>query len=229
MESQSSPMTDARPEQRVPVLLTENRILLPGVPMSYLVFNPRSRVMVDDLMKRPPEARWLAVARAKPEGEVPRDFLSAVYPVATVGRITHYEQWSEEGDHHIVLDESRRALLREYDRGERYDHVHVTWLPDQPADPSEVAEVLDQLGQAVLYVASRLDLDGRDLVSVVAGRDRPDLLSYRLATVTTRTTDRLYGLLAETDPVRRLRWALDVMIGLLGVVSRRTVEDSLPV
>jgi len=154
-------------------------VLLPGVTTPYRVFEPRYRALVQDLLARPEQERWLSVPRLdqRPQSDVGEAFAT----VATVARMTHCSP-QDDGEFHILVEAIARCRLNECPSEHDYRLAGVEPLPDVEDQTTEarLSRALETIAHGVFSLATRVGDPIEDLLKVFAREPRREYLLYRL-------------------------------------------------
>lgn len=118
----------------VPLFPLPGHVLLPGLPVPFLVFEPRYRALVGDLLQRPPEGRWLAVPRIAPGHEHAAAGRPPLLPVVSAARLAAVSELPD-GRFHIAVVAEGRWHLHELDSGHPYRLAQLVRMPEPEAGP----------------------------------------------------------------------------------------------
>ncbi len=135
----------------LPLFPLPDHVLLIGLPMSYRVFEPRYRALVDDLIGLEPSQRWIAIPRLEDgwqgryEGAPPFRALAAIGLVRTI-------RPAESGQFHIRVEGVQRCQLEELPSQHPYRVARPLPLSDLPSEVSD-----DQIGLGVDEVLGLID------------------------------------------------------------------------
>ncbi|MFP5219898.1 MAG: LON peptidase substrate-binding domain-containing protein [Actinomycetes bacterium] len=185
-------------------------VLVPGQLLPLHVFEPRYRVLVEDLLGQPESARELGVLAIRAGREVGEDGVLALHEVGTVARLRTADR-HPDGRYDVLTVGVDRFRVVGFEHDKPYLVGRVERLSDAPGDPADAA-VLAPAARAALaqYV--------RALAAAGSGRDAlpelpedPRSLGY-LVTAAARVdlADR-QALLEAPDDAARLRAALDLL------------------
>ena len=185
-------------------------VLVPGQVLPLHVFEPRYRVLVEDLLAGDAAHRELGVVAIRSGREVGEDGVLALHEVGTVARLRTAELHTD-GRYDLLTVGTDRFRLVGFEHDKPYLVGRVERLPDTPGDHAD-AELLAPATRAALaqYV--------RALAAAGSGRDAlpelpadPRSLGY-LVTAAARVdlADR-QALLEADDDAARLRAALDLL------------------
>ncbi|MER7082197.1 LON peptidase substrate-binding domain-containing protein [Saccharopolyspora kobensis] len=179
-------------------------VLLPGGHLPLHVFEPRYRQLVEDLVGESLPDRRFGVVAIRQGWEVGEDNVDSMYDVGCSALLDQVR--ALPGNRYDVSAAGeRRFRLLQIDRDTApYLIAHVQWLPDtEPADDSPARrEHLTTAARAAhqRYHATGLRGGNRELPDADAAE-----LSYLLADDCVLTVEDRQDLLAETDPLVRLR------------------------
>lgn len=167
----------------VPIFPLPDHIFLPDLPTPYYVIDEPERRMIEDLLEKPEELRWLSIPRLSSHTSDSRFGAPEFEPVATVGKLLHVLDLSE-GHYHIVVHGRFRARLVELPSDKSYRMALVEpWCDIERTEgealmlgdtsvPQLLASLAHQLGDAFTGIAD-------------AVRTSPDLSTaiYRLGAI----------------------------------------------
>ncbi|WP_093149626.1 LON peptidase substrate-binding domain-containing protein [Saccharopolyspora antimicrobica] len=179
-------------------------VLLPGGHLPLHVFEPRYRQLVEDLVGESLPDRRFGVVAIRQGWEVGEDNVDSMYDVGCSALLDQVR--ALPGDRYDVSAAGeRRFRLLQIDRDTApYLIAHVQWLPDvEPPDDSPARrEHLTTAARAAhqRYHATGLRGGNREMPDAGAAE-----LSYLLADDCVLTVEDRQDLLAETDPLVRLR------------------------
>lgn len=192
-------------------------VLLPGGSLPLHIFEARYRQLVMDLVNEVVPERRFGVIGIRQGWEVGEDNVDAMYEVGCSARLGEVQQLPE-GRYDITSTGHHRFRLLQIDtEAAPYLMARVEWLPDTTSerDSEALRERVAASARAALerYVATGLRVDG---APVDPDEAEPDQLAYALAENCVLSNEDRQRLLAETDPLARLR---DVR----ALISRETV------
>ncbi|MFB9569539.1 LON peptidase substrate-binding domain-containing protein [Saccharopolyspora hordei] len=181
-------------------------VLLPGGHLPLHVFEPRYRQLVEDLVGEAVPDRRFGVVAIKQGWEVGEDNVDSMYDVGCSAVLDTVRQLPG-GRYDVSATGERRFRLLQIDRSTApYLVANVQWLPDTEPERDSPArrEHLTTAARAAheRYHATGLRGGRRDAPG--ADVDLADL-SYLLADDCVLTVEDRQDLLAETDPLARLR------------------------
>ncbi|RCW43250.1 hypothetical protein DFQ14_107139 [Halopolyspora algeriensis] len=180
-------------------------VLLPGSELSLHIFEPRYRRLVVDLAKEVVPDRRFGVVGIKQGWEVGPDNVESLYEVGCSVLLGEMQQLPE-GRYDITGTGEHRFRLLEIDtEAAPYLMARVEWLPD--TEPEQNSERLrDRLAASARAAHERYHSTG------LHGEKREELpeagideLAHVLAEDCVLSNDDRQSLLAETDPLARLR------------------------
>jgi uncharacterized protein len=172
----------------IPVFPLPNLVMFPRAVQFLHVFEDRYRSMMSDLLERPADQRFMAMALLKPGYESRYHTNHAeIYPTLCVGLVVRYEIL-EDGTFNLILRGICRARVREEDRDGPYRLAYLKPLPDaQCGADFDEADARTRLGRVLMepsfdQIAQaqpcrawvRSDLDLSDLVDLFAFHLLPD-------------------------------------------------------
>lgn len=181
-------------------------VLLPGGHLPLHVFEPRYRQLVEDLVGEAVPDRRFGVVAIKQGWEVGEDNVDSMYDVGCSAVLDQVRQLPG-GRYDVSAAGERRFRLLQIDRSAApYLVAKVQWLPDtEPADDSPARrEHLTTAARAAHQRYHATGLRGGSRETPGADADAA-ALSYLLADDCVLTVEDRQDLLAETDPLVRLR------------------------
>lgn len=186
-------------------------VLLPGASLPLHVFEARYRQLVEDLVNGVLPDRRFAVIAIKQGWEVGEGNVEAMHDVGCTATLQQVRQLPE-GRYDIVVTGDQRFRLLDVDReAAPYLMARVEWLPDIEPTAADRAGVSDEHRQRLCdsaraaydrYQASGLRRTSRNPPD--SDTDLADL-AYALADDCMLSAEDRQTLLAETDPLARLR------------------------
>ncbi|NYH78051.1 hypothetical protein FHR84_001373 [Actinopolyspora biskrensis] len=181
-------------------------VLLPGGSLPLHIFEARYRQLVQDLVNEVVPGRRFGVVGIRQGWEVGEDNVDAMYDVGCSARMGEIQQLPEGRYDTTSSGEHRFRLLQLDTEAAPYLMARVEWLPD--TEPDQDSEQLrDRLAASARaaherYLATGLRVEGS--TSPPEDADTADL-AYGLAESCVLSPDDRQNLLAETDPLLRLR------------------------
>jgi Lon protease-like protein len=127
-----------------------DHVLLPGLPASFRIFEPRYRALVADLAAADPERRWLAMPRLAPGWQAGYGGSPAYLPVAALALVRDIRPLAG-GESLIIVEGLVRLRLGDAPSPHPYRLARAAALPDAPDDSDRAqlaAGVADLAGQA---------------------------------------------------------------------------------
>jgi Lon protease-like protein len=198
-----------------------DHILLPGVVTPYRVFEPRYRTLVDELLDSPEHERWISVPRLAAGWKRDYHGTPPLCELATVGRVTSFEELP--GGHCLISVEGEaRCRLFERPSDRPYRIARVEPVPDLSCEVSgaELTRRWESIVQAVYTLTQLLGSAVSDLAVAAAVADRDALMSFRLAGASVDGPDERQAILEERRLERRLDHVLEALGGLVALASR---------
>ncbi|EQD88153.1 LON peptidase substrate-binding domain-containing protein [Saccharopolyspora erythraea] len=188
-------------------------VLLPGASLPLHVFEPRYRQLTMDLLNEVVPDRRFGVVAIRQGWEVGEDNVDSMYDVGCSAVLRDVRQLPE-GRYDITASGEQRFRLLQIDReAAPYLMARVQWLPDvEPKKDSE--DLRDRLAASARSAHERYHGTGLRGDSYEAPDDGTavDELSYALAEDCVLSTEDRQALLAETDPLARLRLVRRLML-----------------
>ncbi|WP_344135031.1 LON peptidase substrate-binding domain-containing protein [Saccharopolyspora halophila] len=181
-------------------------VLLPGGHLPLHVFEARYRKLVQALLNEELPDRRFGVVTIRQGWEVGEDNVDSMYDVGCTAIMDNVRQLA--GDRYDVsaTGERRFRLLQIDTESAPYLLAHVQWLPDATPEPDNPAR-RERLTAAAREAHERYHSSGlRNEPHETPGADAdPADLSYLLAEDCVLSVEDRQALLAETDPMVRLR------------------------
>lgn len=218
---EDDPIQGSLPTQ-VPLFPLPDHVLLPASPAPYRVFEARYRALVQDLMARPEDRRWLAVPRLAAGWRDDYHGNPPFHETATVGRIVRCEPLTG-GHFFIVVEGAARVRLVEHRAATPYRVARVQPLPDTPPAPSDVAALrrsLEGISQAVYALAQLLGSGADDLARAAGDREDLDAMLWRVASCVVDDPDERQSFLEQRLLADRASGVLDTLTSLVGMAAR---------
>jgi len=125
---------------------------LPGFPSPYRIFEPRYRVLVEDLLELPEDEQWLGLPMAPLERSGGSGLLFPAGRVTAVGRLLHVHPLPHL-QYMIVVGEGRRAILEEISSVTPYQQARVVTVPAPQWPPQGLEQVRAALNRLLQLVA----------------------------------------------------------------------------
>lgn len=184
-------------------------VLVPGQRLPLHVFEPRYRVLVEDLLAQPVAEQRFGVVAIRSGQEVGEDGVLALHEVGCTARLRRVEQ-HDDGRYDIVAGGAERFRLVGFEHDKPYLVGRVDLLPENPGEgdgPALAAAVRVAVGDYLRALAAtgageavvpELPADPRELGYLVTGGLRLDL-------------DERQTLLQQPDDSARLRVALALL------------------
>ena len=190
------------PATILPLFPLPDHVLLPGVPVSFRIYEPRYRAMVADLEELSEDDRWLAIPRLAEGWKT--DYVGAppFHAVAAAARLLRI-QAMEHGQYMIVVEGGLRLRLAEISSSRPYRLARWAALPD--LTPSSEAAMLaaEEVLAKVRVIARRLGDGTEQLAEMIAGEDHV-VVADRLAAVLLGGADDRQRYLEDRDVAHRL-------------------------
>lgn len=216
MSVQIAPGLDAL----VPLFPLPEHVLLPAAPTPYRIFELRYRKMVEDLLAKPADERFLVVPRVlagDPDAEGQEPFTAT----AGLGLMTLATPLTD-GDWLIVVEGVAACAVHEVDAPfTPYRVARVTPLRDRPSAGATDAPTTAELISAFFALFEVLGTGAGDLTVQRAEESASDpLVTYRIAAAVVEDVDTRQRILEERCDAERRRLVYDVIVELLHVASR---------
>ncbi len=223
---------ETRTQIVVPVLPLDGHVLLPAASTPYRVSDPLHRQLVQDLLAKPADQRWLAVPPRLPlhvgataEGAESTDGELAVLGMLTVAT-------SLDGGEYIIVVEGRMVCRLEAPATlghASYRMAHVRPLSDRPESLAEARVATTALVQSLFSLYDCFGLAAADL-PVGDGTPLDDAaLVYRVAHAVIHDPAQRAAMLVERCPARRRAVVLEVIADQLAFAFRERLLGRPPV
>jgi Lon protease-like protein len=180
-------------------------VLFPGALLPLHVFEPRYRVLVEDLLAAP-EPRRFAIVAIREGHEVGADALRATYDVGCVAEVVEVQPAADRRYALLVLGGPRCRLL-ELDRARPYLQAEVELLDEPTGDDAALATAAARARDA--FAAYHRILPRGEGPADLPGD--ATALSYALAARLLVALPERQALLAAADTERRLRAAAELL------------------
>lgn len=187
-------------------------VVFPGAPLPLHIFEPHYRQLTMDLLEGTVPDRRFGVIAIRQGWEVGENNVSALYEVGCSVRVVQVRQLPA-GRFDLIAEGDQRFQLQDVDRESApYLMATVRWLPD--TEPSSDSTALRQrLAASALAAHHRYHNANPRSDHYRAPRDTTiDRLAYALADDCVLSTEDRQDLLAETDPLSRLRLASGLLL-----------------
>lgn len=183
-----------------------NVVLVPGLVLPLHIFEPRYRLMVQELLAIPDEEeREFGIVAVRDGHEISSGGIDALHPVGT-SAILREANAHEDGRYDIVTTGSRRFRVTSLDAGSPLLRAEVEWLPEPLTEQTEQLTLLTQ--EALQdFSAYRIALSG-ELNSNISLFEElptdPTIVSYLLTAAILLPTAERQELLAAQNTQNRL-------------------------
>jgi Lon protease-like protein len=207
--------------------------LVPGLVLPLHIFEPRYRMMVEELLAKPEDEREFGivavrertvdVSETSPGSPSPA---SDLYPVGVTATLRQAERL-DDGRYDIIAIGGRRFRIVDVDRSAPLLRAVIDFLPEPEVDPSDPVVSLQTSRAAAAFDRYRAALGGR----LAEERDEdeqvptdPVVLGYLITAALVVDSDTRQGLLASPDTISRLKACTRIlgqetaMISALGAV-----------
>ncbi|PKN58541.1 MAG: hypothetical protein CVU56_05090 [Deltaproteobacteria bacterium HGW-Deltaproteobacteria-14] len=204
----------------VPLFPLPEHVLLPAAPTPYRIFEPRYRKMVEDLLAKPADERFLVVPRVL-AGAPDADGEEPFCPTAALGLMTLATPLTD-GEWLIVVEGVAACAVHEVDAPfTPYRIARVTPLRDRPAAGADDAPSTAELIAGVFALFEVLGTAAGDLTPQRADEGGSDpLITYRIAAAVVEDVDTRQRVLEERCDAERRRLVYEVIVELLHIASR---------
>jgi uncharacterized protein len=182
-----------------------NTILVPGLVLPLHIFEPRYRLMVQELLEIPvEEEREFGVIAIRDGHDVTALGIDALHPIG-ISAVIREVTPSEGGRYDIVTTGARRFIVKSLDTSSPLLSADVEWLPEPaPAESAELSLLTESaLSEFTAYRAALSgELDSNMSIFEELSRD-PVVVGYLLtAAILLPTAERQALLGAETAESR---------------------------
>ncbi|GAA4854586.1 LON peptidase substrate-binding domain-containing protein [Saccharopolyspora cebuensis] len=200
-------MTDTLP------LFPLGTVLLPGGRLPLHVFEARYRQLVSDLINDVVPDRRFGVVAIRQGWEVGADNVDSLHDVGCSAHLDQVQQLPEGRFDINSTGEHRFRLLQIDHHAAPYLMARVEWLPDTPPerDSESLRERLTMSASAAHQRYHATGLRGGSTPRLDEGAE-VDELAYALADDCVLTVEDRQELLAQTDPLERLRMARRLLL-----------------
>jgi len=229
-------------ETRLP-LFPLTTALVPGLVLPLHIFEPRYRLMIEELLAKPEDEREFGViaVRERHLGSTTApgsalDHRDELYPVGVTAVLRQADRL-EDGRYDIVTIGGRRFSVREVDRSAPLLRADVDFLPEPDIDDEDpqvhavVRRAMTAFERYRAALGGRLDEQRSDDEQVP---DDPGVLSYLITAALIVDAATRNELLASPDALTRLVEGIRVldyetaMIAALGAVPALDLLNSSP-
>ncbi len=195
--------------------------LVPGLVLPLHIFEPRYRLMVQELLAKPEEEREFGIVASRESLARSESPLEGVYPVGVAAMIRQAEQL-DDGRYDIVTIGSRRFQIVEIDASAPLLRAEVEFLPDPEVDAEDpvtrrlTSRAIDAFDGYRAALGGRLQ-EERDAEEVLPSD--PTILSYLITAALVVDARTRQGLLASPDTLTRLRESIRIMGSETAMIS----------
>lgn len=213
--------------------------LVPGLVLPLHIFEPRYRLMIEELLDKPEDEREFGIIAVRERKAPSNDVSSATdefYPVGVTALLRQAER-RDDGRYDIVTIGGRRFHIEELDRSAPLLRAQVTYLPEPDIDGSDPAVQALAAAAANAFEKYRAVLGGRldeERSEDEQVPDDPTVLSYLITAALVIDAATRQELLASPDALTRLRAGMKVLasesalISALGAVPALDLLQSNP-
>lgn len=193
--------------------------LVPGLLLPLHIFEPRYRLMVQELLQRPQEDREFGMVSVRsgtgqPSGSSGPSLSPDALFTLGVSAMLREATELDDGRFDIVCVGGRRFTLLSVDTSRPLWRAQVEFLPDpilNAEDPAIAPVVSGALSALERYRTSLRGLLGEDHLADEALPQDPTVLSYLITAALTVDPQTRTDLLAAVDGAERLRRAIRIM------------------
>lgn len=197
--------------------------LFPGAALPLHVFEPRYRDLVRDVLAG---SKAMAIARLKPGFEESYAERPAVFDVCGAGFIEEHRMHADGRYDILVRGTDRIRIMNEHPPLQTYRLVNAAPLADLPTAPELAVALHERLRALWPALAPHLPKGARDFSRFAGDAEGAGALSDTLAGSLLGEPELTQRLLAELDPVERLRIVCDELENIADrlAVRRRTLN-----
>lgn len=186
-----------------------NTVLVPGLVLPLHIFEPRYRMMIQELLNiEDEEQREFGIVAPKDGHSIERDGIDAVHRVGTATILRQVDS-TEDGRFDIVTTGSRRFLIDSLDTSAPLLRATVTWVHDVDEPLSPALELLTSRAVAD-FVSYRAALSGQLEETIAAISDMPEdpgVVSFLLTAAVVLPTAERQQMLSAMSAHERLTLA----------------------
>jgi uncharacterized protein len=186
-----------------------NTVLVPGLVLPLHIFEPRYRVMIQELLTiEDEEQREFGIVAPKDGRQIEREGIDAVHRVGTATILRQADQ-TEDGRYDIVTTGSRRFFIESIDMSAPLLRAQVTWINDLDEPHSPELELLTNRAVAD-FVSYRAALSGQLEETIAAISDLPEdpgVVSFLLTAAVVLPTAERQQMLSAMSAHERLTLA----------------------
>lgn len=198
-----------------------NTILVPGLVLPLHIFEPRYRLMIQELLQiSDEEKREFGIVSVREGHDISSSGLQALHPVGT-STILRETTAHQDGRYDIVTTGSRRFRIASLDTSSPLLRAEVEWLPEPETLPTEQLTLLTQ--QALQEFSSyRMALSGEfnsDVSMFEELPTDPTIVSYLLTAAILLPTAERQDLLAAESTQNRLALIRTVLKRETGLIT----------
>lgn len=203
-------------------------VLFPGAQLPLRIFEPRYRVLIEDVLERPDGAREFGVVAIRSGVEVGVHGVQSLYEVGCIAEIRHIQPFTD-GTFDVMTRGTRRFRMHRVHPSvpDRADRADLELLADVPSTRSrDLAERATRLFRR--YRGAVLGARGLDADSPFAVPEEPAACAFTISSIVALDlTDRQRLLEADTvdDRLQLLVELLKRELTLIGRLSSRAGEE----
>lgn len=202
--------------------------LVPGLVLPLHIFEPRYRVMIDELLERPDDEREFGIVAVRERhlgatttGAVAGHGDDDLYPVGVTAVVRQAERL-DDGRYDIITIGGRRFQIMEIDRSSPLLRADVEFLPEPDIDPHEPSVQRLTQRAVVAFEKYRAALGGR--LQEEQDDDEhlpsdPTVLSYLITAALIVDAGTRQDLLASPDTITRLHESARILGNETAIIS----------
>lgn len=190
--------------------------LVPGLVLPLHIFEPRYRLMIEELLTKPEEDREFGIVAARdrhPGSSATGDATDQVFPVGVTARLRHAERL-DDGRYDIVTIGGRRFRITGIDASAPLWRASVEFLPEPDIDPAD-PRVSNIVARATAMFDTYRSVLGGRLQEEPDGDEHvptdPAVLSYLITAALIIDAGTRQELLASSDAVARLQSGMRIL------------------
>lgn len=202
--------------------------LVPGLVLPLHIFEPRYRMLMEELLAKPEEDREFGVVAVRERhlgantvASVADHALDGLYPVGVTAVLRQAEKL-EDGRYDIITIGGRRFQIQSVDRSEPLLRAQVSFLPEPEIDTND-AGVRRLVTRAVAaFDKYRIALGGRlqeERESDEQVPTDPSVLSYLITAALVVDAGQRQELLASPDALTRLTEGIRILSAETAMIS----------
>lgn len=186
-----------------------NTVLVPGLVLPLHIFEPRYRMLVQEMLAiEDEELREFGIVATKDGRSIDQDGLDALHRIGTATVLRQADK-TDDGRYDIVTTGSRRFFIESLDTSAPLLRASVTWIEDVVEPPSAELELLTNRAVAD-FVSYRAALSGQLEETIAAISEMPEdpgVVSFLLTAAVVLPTAERQQMLGAMSAHERLTLA----------------------